>query len=734
MSTPIPQYYNPGTLVSARGREWVVLPTPAEFSALPEFLYVKPLDGSDAEATGILASLEEVAPAKFALPDPKQVGNDRSCRYLRDALRFAVRNGAGPFRSFARFDFEPRPYQFAPLMLALKQSPTRLLVADDVGVGKTIETGMIVRELLDRGECRRFCVLCPPHLAEQWKRELYEKFQLDATVVLANTVRRLERDCAPGESLFQVHPYTIASIDYLKADAKRDEFLRAAPELIVIDEAHAVACEASSARRLRYELARKLCDDPNRHVVLVTATPHSGKSDAFRSLLGLLDRKFLDEERFPDDLSGDKNKKLRQELAQNFIQRRRADVARFLGDETPFPTCVTKDQEWTLSPRYKALFDRALKFARELVEDKSGTKRAQRVRWWSALSLMRSLASSPAAAEFTLRQRSGLAPDEDGGDLELALEQIDEIGRAQTLDADATDLESVVDTTLGADATSVVKPNDKDAEQKKKNDATRRTLNEMARQAAELRGPENDAKLVAVVKELKALIKDGFSPIVFCRFIPTVDYLKEALRDALDKSVVVEGVTGQLPSEERERRVLALADAKKRVLVCTDCLSEGINLQDLFNATVHYDLSWNPTRHEQREGRVDRYGQRSKEVRSTTFYGKDNGIDGLVLNILLRKHRDIKKSLGVSVPTPSNSEQLMEAIFNGFLVAGASSSKKRERSKSSGPLLPGIAEFYEEIQDEKLRAAAKEFHAAIDEKAAELRSALADEEELVQDA
>ena len=154
--------FNPGSLVSARGREWVVLPTPKEFTGRSDFLYVKPLDGSEIEATGIMTDLEDVEPAKFALPDPKEVGNDRSCRYLRDALRFAVRSGAGPFRSFARYEFEPRPYQFAPLMLALKQSTVRLLVADDVGVGKTIETGMIIRELLDRGEASRFCVICPP--------------------------------------------------------------------------------------------------------------------------------------------------------------------------------------------------------------------------------------------------------------------------------------------------------------------------------------------------------------------------------------------------------------------------------------------------------------------------------------------------------------------------------------------------------------------------------------------
>src|SRR5262249_6811228 len=105
-------------------------------------------------------------------------------------------------------------------------------------------------------------------------------------------------------------------------------------------------------------------------------------------------------------------------------------------------------------------------------------------------------------------------------------------------------------------------------------------------------------------------------------------------------------------------------------LVCTDCLSEGINLQEHFNAVIHYDLSWNPTRHEQREGRVDRYGQPSPKVRALTYYGIDNQIDGVVLDVLLRKHKAIRNSLGVSVPLPTDSERVIEAVFKGKVLRG----------------------------------------------------------------
>jgi hypothetical protein len=148
--------FSVGSLVKVRGREWVVLP-----DSTGDLLVLRPLGGSDDEITGIYIPLEPVAPATFDLPDPSQVGDYRSARLLRDAVRLGFRSSAGPFRSFARLGFEPRPYQLVPLLIALKLNPIRLLVADDVGVGKTIEAGLIARELLDRGEIERMAVLCP---------------------------------------------------------------------------------------------------------------------------------------------------------------------------------------------------------------------------------------------------------------------------------------------------------------------------------------------------------------------------------------------------------------------------------------------------------------------------------------------------------------------------------------------------------------------------------------------
>src|SRR5918999_4858779 len=162
--------YAVGSLVKARGREWVVLPESEE-----DLLVLRPLGGTEDEVTGDFLPLETVEPATFDLPDPTRRGDYLSSRLLRDAVRLGFRSSAGPFRSFARVAVEPRPYQLVPLLMALKLDPIRLLIADDVGIGKTVEALLVARELWDQGDANGIAVLCPPHLAEQWQREMQDK-------------------------------------------------------------------------------------------------------------------------------------------------------------------------------------------------------------------------------------------------------------------------------------------------------------------------------------------------------------------------------------------------------------------------------------------------------------------------------------------------------------------------------------------------------------------------------
>lgn len=650
-----------GSLVRARGREWVVLPGSDE-----EVLLVRPLGGADVEATGIVRALEPVVHAKFDLPDPNLPGDYRSSRLLRDALRLGFRSSAGPFRSFARIAVEPRPYQLVPLLMALKLDPVRLLIADDVGIGKTVEACLIARELLDRGEVQRLAVLCPPHLAEQWQTELSRKFHIDAELVLPGTASRLERPWGTTESLFDHYPHVIVSLDFIKPDRRRSDFLRSCPELVIVDEAHTctLAADAQRTRQQRHALVRDLAADPNRHMILVTATPHSGKEEAFRSLLGLLDPSFAG---LPPDLTGEENKHHRRRLAANFVQRRRGDILHYLGADTTFPTRHDAEATYKLSPAYAQLFRKALDLAKATVSEGTGTQFQRRVHWWSAIALLRSVGSSPAAAAATLRNRSGLTETD-------TPDEANELGERNILD--------LVDD-AGAEGADVAPGAQVDPDETGDSPRRRRML-ALALEFERL-APADDLKLAEATRQVQDLLKAGFHPIVFCRFIPTAEYVGDHLRRALPK-VTVSVVTGTLPPDDRQARIAELVEAANRVLVCTDCLSEGMNLQDGFDAVVHFDLSWNPTRHEQREGRVDRFGQPSKEVRALTIYGKDNPIDGIVLEILLRKHNTIRTSLGVSVPVPVRSEDVVEAIFSGLLL--------REQAGGQVQLyLPGFEEF-----------------------------------------
>ena len=171
--------YAPGNLVSYRNRDWMVLPSNDE-----QVILVKPLGGSDEEITGVFLPLakdfEKIEKATFKEPKANQIGNFETAKLLYNASRLSLRNAAGPFRSMGKLSFRPRSYQVVPLVMALKQDITRLLIADDVGIGKTIEALLIIKELMERGEIKRFAVICPPHLCEQWQQELKDKLDIDA--------------------------------------------------------------------------------------------------------------------------------------------------------------------------------------------------------------------------------------------------------------------------------------------------------------------------------------------------------------------------------------------------------------------------------------------------------------------------------------------------------------------------------------------------------------------------
>jgi len=639
MSAPLSQFL-PGSLVSARGREWVVLPESDQ-----QTLRLRPLGGGERDETLIYLPLERqpVQPATFPLPSVDQARNHSASQLLLDALQLKLRSGAGPFRSFGNIAVEPRAYQLVPLLMALKLPTVRLLIADDVGIGKTIEGALIAREMLDRGEIQRLTVLCPPHLCEQWQSELINRFHIPAVVVRSNTADRLERDLPPGVSLFDAHPFTVVSLDYIKSERRREAFQRFCPEFVIVDEAH-TCTQAGRNRQQRYQLLKGLAAQQDRHLVLLTATPHSGDDEAFFNLLGLLRPDFVQLRDLPAGQRGD----LREALSRHFVQRRRPDIAEWQ-DSSMFPDRQSAEITYRLTGAWGEIFRNVLAYARELVERAEGQGlRVQRMNWWAALALLRCISSSPAAAVNALRTRMQGAESADDAAGAISLEELE--ARAS---------ERVLDGTEDALSSDDIEPG------AQTEDSLR--LQELMASAQSLAGPEHDPKLAKLLEHLAVLLKDGFQPVVFCRYIATAHYLAAAIQEKF-RSAAVKAVTGELTPDEREAAVEQLGDSEQRILVATDCLSEGVNLQRLFTAVVHYDLSWNPTRHEQREGRVDRFGQKARVVRSTMLYGEDNPVDGAVLQVILRKAESIRKELGVLVPMPDDENKLTQALMNAVLL------------------------------------------------------------------
>lgn len=631
--TTLAHDFLPGNLVHARGREWVV-----QTESRRDWLRLRPLGGVEDETIALIPELEllPVEHATFEAPDPTRAGNHAAALLLRDALRLTLRAGAGPFRSFGNIAVEPRGYQLVPLLMALRLSTVRLLIADDVGIGKTIEAGLIARELMDRGEVTRLAVLCPPHLVEQWQSELEERFNLHAVALTAASAARVERELPHGVPLFDHHPVVVVSLDYIKSERHREQFIATAPECIIVDEAH--TCASSGAgKQLRFELLQRLASNAHRHLILLTATPHSGDETAFYNLLSLLDTRFA-------ALQGrmSTSDPLRQELARHFVQRRRKDIAEWQAeteDGRGFARRMKTELTYQLSGDWGNFFDAVQDYCRELAEtaERQGTAGGTGLMWYATLALLRCVASSPAAAVKALTTR--LEGSETAEDL-LSDERLHD-GEAD--DLSSSDLEppaQVQDASL---------------------------LQALIASAQRLSGQKGDPKLTALIQHVGQLLRDGYHPVVFCRYIATAHYVAEHLKTAFPQATI-DAITGELTPEERRERVEDMAEADSRTLVATDCLSEGINLQHLFTAVVHYDLAWNPTRHEQREGRVDRFGQQAPEVRCTMLYGQDNPIDGFVLKVILRKGEAIQKELGVMVPLPEDDARINQALIKAALM------------------------------------------------------------------
>jgi len=303
-----------------------------------------------------------------------------------------------------------------------------------------------------------------------------------------------------------------------------------------------------------------------------------------------------------------------------------------------------------LTPEYQDVFNKVLKFARTFASEKTKNTGFQQLRYYAALTLLRGIMSSPASGASMLNNRADRKLRELSENPDASSQYL--IEQNSNTEGDFVPSQYFDETDFSENEIGL--------------------LRSLGKQLNSVQGLNYDSKAKNALKIIKEWLTNGFNPIVYCRFIDTAKYLGEVLGPELKKifktDFDVQVVTSELSDEERKEKVDLLKSVKRKVIFATDCMSEGINLQEQFTGVIHYDLPWNPNRLEQREGRVDRYGQQSPIVKALVLYCKENPVDGTVWNVLLKKTRQIRKDTGIAVPFPEESETILQAVLKSVLL------------------------------------------------------------------
>ena len=554
-----------------------------------------------------------------------------------EAERIRLAHLFDPYLAVHTSKIEPLPHQITAVYGAmLDRHPLRFLLADDPGAGKTIMAGLLIKELLIRGDLERCLVVAPGSLVEQWQDELGEKFDLDFAIL----TRDLLGASRTGDP-FSEHPRLIARLDMLSRGEDLQDLIRNANEwdLVVCDEAHRMSASYFGAEvkyTKRYQLGR-LLRDRARHFLLMTATPHNGKEEDFQLFLALLD---------PDRFEGRFRPGAHSRDASDVLRRlTKEELRRF--DGTPlFPERRAYTAQYELSEPEAALYETVTRYVREEMnraERFAATDERRRVNVGFALTvLQRRLASSPAAIHESLKRR--LARMEDR--LTALREGVPAPAPGPALDPD--DLEEATEEEIEATEERVLDQATAAASMEEL-ETEIATLRRLERQARALRVRDTDAKWRELNTVLDhPLMTDGGGNrrklIVFTEPRDTLEYLAERIRTRLGRRDAVVVIHGGVSRVARREAVEAfMNDPEVVVMVANDAAGEGVNLQRA-HLMVNYDLPWNPNRLEQRFGRIHRIGQ-TEVCHLWNLVAKDTR-EGAVYARLLEKLDVARKALG----------------------------------------------------------------------------------------
>ena len=695
---PMPLAPEPGQIVNVRGSTWAVadvrrqgLPRSPADEGAAHLSHVVSLQSLEEDRLGEeLAVVWELEVGHTVAPDqglPDAVTTDgfddpNTLAAYVDAVRWGAVTSAdadsyqAPFRSGANVE----AYQLEPLRRALQSSRTNLLLADDVGLGKTIEAGLVIQELLLRHRARSVVIVCPPSLALKWQAEMRDKFGLDFVIVNSELLAATRRSHGLAANPFRLHPRVIVSMAWLPslraqrllrsvyADVRDTSLARRfAFDVLVVDEAHHVApaSPAAAGGRRGYAVdsqrttATRALAERCEHRLFLSATPHNGYSESFTALLEMIDgRRFsrgamLDERALREVTV----RRLKTELTEkDFKPRRIATI--------PFTPSDAEQERF-------AVLDRILvQSARANGKGRSGDI--------VALLLKKRFLSSPWSFARTMElyehaSAVGALPDLDDDE-----DYYQEVMGSRQSDEEEGEAEHPEFTAL--------------RQSKASDPLVAATSEEISGLVAWGRGYEHrpDSRLEALIGFLDAVCRpDGATwtnerVVVFTEYAATLDWIARILsqRGYRDVLAVIQGST---PTENREDIRAAFTEEPSRtpvrVLVATDSAGEGIDLQDHCHRLVNFDIPFNPSRLEQRIGRIDRYGQR--HVPEIYHFAADTTSTAYAAAVDFLRRR-IAEKVGTVARDLGSVNQVIDADVQEFFGVSGGSRRSRPSPTEGG--------------------------------------------------
>ena len=573
---------------------------------------------------------------------------------------------AGGFLSSLASGIIPLPHQLHVLNRAMETNNIRYILADEVGLGKTIEAGMIIRELKSRGLVSRILVVCPTGLVTQWASEMQEKFHEKFQVILPSdydTIRRL----TDNDDVYGQFDQVISPMDSIKpiekhagwSEEKVEKYneeriysiINSGWDLIIIDEAHRVA--GSSGEVARYKLGNLLAQ-ASPYLLLLSATPHNGKTEPFLRLIRLLDA-----DAFPNAKSI-----VREQVAPFLIRTEKREAIDNNGNllfknRITHLVTISWDERNNLQ---RELYEMVSSYVAKTYNKALRNRKKNMCLIFLLIIMQRMVTSSTAAIRQSLERR-----------LNVLLEQRTCVGNLREEDLDELNIEDGVEDALEAISLDM--------------ELEIEELKQIISLAKQAQFQNQDAKVEPLLNEIDAILSEDRTQkvIIFTEFVATQTYLQELL---VNRGYTVTILNGGMSIDERNAAMQEFKTSTS-IFISTDAGGEGLNLQ-FANIIINYDLPWNPMKIEQRCGRVDRIGQQ-RDVHIYNFIVGET-VENRVREVLEEKLSVILKEMGVDKYSDVLDSEVAECDFTDVYMRSIGHASQVEKN-----LYPVEAEMKQQL-------------------------------------